>query len=79
MRLLLIMMLALAGCAPPESRTSNDQCLRAKIFKECLVALPAGPASTKYNDWNEVVAACENSAYYQSLRKRENIKEECQL
>lgn len=43
-----------------------DQTKRTTIFMDCLKALPAGPQSTKYNDWDEVVNACESAAYYQS-------------
>ncbi len=60
-----------------EETTSNDQCLRARLFEQCLKALPAGPEATKYNDWDEVVAACESAAYYQSLRAASTIKPEC--
>lgn len=57
----------LAGCDAPRL-PQPDQELRAKIFKECLSAIPKGPERTVYNDWSEVVEACENAAYYQSLR-----------
>lgn len=61
----------------PEDKSSNDQCLRAKLFEQCLKALPAGPQATKYNDWDEVVAKCEVAAYRHSFRKMKHIKEEC--
>ena len=54
-----------------------DQCIRREVFKECMKSLPAGPASTRYNDWDEVVKACEETAYYQSVRPTSVIKEEC--
>ena len=54
-----------------------DQCIRREVFKECMKSLPAGPASTHYNDWDEVVQACEETAYHQSIRKKSVIKEEC--
>lgn len=82
MRLLLaIALLALAGC---EKTTyvqdwGADQCLRRELFQSCMKALPAGPQSTHYNDWDEVVKQCENAAYYQSLRKTAHIKPECQI
>ncbi len=69
--------LVLAGCDVPEKDWGADQCLRIELFQQCLKALPAGPQSTQYNDWNEVVAQCQNAAYYQSLRKQEFIKKEC--
>ena len=70
---------ALAGCEAPEVITGPDQCLRADLFKQCMTTLPAGPQSTKYNDWDEVVAQCQNAAYYQSLRRLINIKPECRI
>lgn len=60
----------LSGCdGEPIAKWEPDQELRAKLFKDCMSALPAGPVATKYNDWDEVVAECGNQAYYQSLRK----------
>lgn len=58
----------LTGCGDlvkqPEYRV--DQTKRIVLFQACLKLLPAGPISTQYNDWSEVVTQCENSAYYQS-------------
>lgn len=65
-----------AGCSD-ELRNGPDQCLRAELFQQCLSAVPAGPESTKYNDWSEVVSGCESASYYQSLRSRALIAEEC--
>ena len=69
----------LAGCTPelPKKTWTYDQCLRAQIFQSCLRALPAGPASTKYNDWDEVVEQCEDAASMQSVRKAGTVKPEC--
>lgn len=64
----------LTGCNPaPGSPASAwqyvpDQALRAQRFDACMQALPAGPVSTHYNDWSEVVDSCADSAYRQSLR-----------
>lgn len=60
-----------------EETTSNDQCLRARLFEQCLKALPAGPQATKYNDWDEVVHQCELAAYRNSFRVMKTIKQEC--
>lgn len=78
---------AIAGCSywdnpqpkpkEPETRMVPDQCLRREIFMQCLQSLPAGPAATKYNDWDEVVGSCGNAAYYQSLRQEQHVKPEC--
>ncbi len=77
--LAIILSVALAGCEAPEQTTSNDQCLRADLFQRCLTGLPAGPQTTQYNDWDEVVKACEAAAYYQSRRKLNAIKPECKI
>lgn len=69
-----IIALAAAGC---DDVSIADQCLRAERFDACLKSLPAGPQSTRYNDWSEVVSACESAAYYQSLRKKSAIRAEC--
>jgi hypothetical protein len=54
-----------------------DQCMRPKLFEQCMKLLPAGPVATQYNDWDEVVSECGRQAYYQSVRKREFVKPEC--
>lgn len=74
-------LLALAGCSKGGGfapQQGYDQCLRREIMKECMAALPAGPVSTKYNDWDEVVAECGTQAGRLSWRKLENVKAECQ-
>jgi hypothetical protein len=65
--------LLLCGCEYPKA----DQCLRREIFQTCMHSLPAGPQSTQYNDWDEVVEACASTAYHQSLRVPNLIKPEC--
>lgn len=69
----------LVGCGklPSEGVYTADQCMRGELFQNCLKALPAGPKTTMYNDWDEVVAQCENVAYYQSKRYERFIKPEC--
>lgn len=64
----------LLGC---EENSRNDQCMRREIFAQCMKLLPAGPESTKYNDWDEVVSECERTAWAQSYRKESAIKPEC--
>lgn len=64
---------ALSGCEESTSpQYTIDRALQREIFKECLTALPAGPVSTKYNDWDEVVEACYHSAGYMARRCYEN-------
>ena len=70
--------LALAACDGPIGVSTPDQCMRPALFASCMRALPAGPVvSQQYNDWDEVVAACESAAYRQSLRNAQHIKPEC--
>lgn len=64
-------LLLLAGCAQsPDELNRNAQrgLLRHEYFVECMKLLPAGPQTTHYNDWNEVVSACDSAAYYQSIQ-----------
>lgn len=80
--LVIVTMLALAGCVetdkPKEPQWVTDQCARRDIFQQCLKALPAGPAQTKYNDWDEVVEACSDVAYWQSrIQDASTVKKEC--
>lgn len=79
----LMMLAALASIAAcdrsmPADLPVTDQCLRAKLFQECLSAVPKGPDVTTYNDWAEVLAECENHAYYASRRTdRTAVTKEC--
>lgn len=70
--------LLLAGCTKSDFVAPKvDQCLRREIFEGCMKLLPAGPQSTQYNDWSEVVEECESAAYYQALRRPELILPAC--
>lgn len=48
----------------------KDTCVRNEIFQQCIQNLPKGPEVTKYNDWDEVVGECSESAYYISNEKK---------
>lgn len=63
--IVILVILLTTGCS---SKQKVDQCLRQELFTRCLTAIPAGPAVTKYNDWDEVVAMCDSIAYRQSIR-----------
>lgn len=76
--LVMVMALLVSGCDSLEPLSAN-QALRSLLFKDCLNNLPAGPQSTHYNDWSEVVSECENSAYYRSLRRGGRLLEEDKL
>jgi hypothetical protein len=78
--LILLAITALTGCEQvQEPRVMRDQCMRQQIFLQCMAALPAGPQTTMYNDWDEVVSECESAAAYQSLRPTQHIKPECRI
>lgn len=70
---------ALTGCTTREEMPINDQCMRNELFQQCMASLPAGPISTKYNDWDEVVEACQSVAYYHSIRPRGAVEPACRL
>jgi hypothetical protein len=53
-KLTLLTSLLLITSCEKKDRTMPDKCLQREIFKECMESLPAGPASTHYNDWDEV-------------------------
>lgn len=73
---LLISLILITSCEKKD-RTMHDMCLQREIFKECMESLPAGPTSTHYNDWDEVVKTCGDIAYSQSKRRESTIKNEC--
>lgn len=59
--------LLLAACSDdryPVYEVRPDK--RIERFDACMKALPPGPQSTHYNDWDEVIWQCDNIAYYQS-------------
>lgn len=67
----------IVGCSGKDVSV-NDQCMRREIFKECMAGLPKGPTHIgTSNDWDEVVRECEHSAYYESMRKKDQVKMEC--
>lgn len=75
--ILSLVLVGVVGCEPMPPKTQSDQCMRAELFKQCMKELPAGPLATHYNDWDEVVAQCDQTAYYQSMRATTAIKPEC--
>lgn len=80
-----VILLAFTGCArvpgvpvePVEPINGIDQCIRERLFKECMASLPVGPTHTQYNDWDEVVDNCASYAYHTSVRKYSSIPLEC--
>lgn len=76
--LILGLTIILTGCNMNGELESwqTDQALRQKIFKDCMESLPAGPQSTHYNDWSEVVDSCDTAAYRQSqkLMRKDRVK-----
>lgn len=76
------LLLLLAACQPHADgtviiRQDLDQCRRVEIFERCLQLAPAGPQSTKYNDWAEVIDQCEGMAMRAAYRDPAYIKPEC--
>lgn len=75
--LAILVALSLCSCGVDAQDEAFDQCLRVELFERCMKAIPPGPTTTEYNDWDEVVASCDNASYYQSLRPAWSIKPEC--
>lgn len=77
--LVLATVVFLAGCDKPMPKPTSgyDQCQRASIFMDCLKNAPAGPHSTKYNDWDEVVDECSTVAARISWRQLSQISPGC--
>lgn len=70
--IVLATLFVLTGCAKtPETlakeapRREERAAYRQAAFYSCMKSLPAGPVSTQYNDWDEVVSTCDNVSYYQ--------------
>lgn len=79
-RLAIVLVLLLAACERTEivrEPIVSDQCLRRELFNECMKSLPAGPISTQYNDWDDVVSECRSYAWSVSTRLESMIKKEC--
>ena len=79
--IMVVFALLLSACGPSIKDNPDifitDYCKREELFQSCMKSLPAGPIATHYNDWNEVVEACGNQAYYGAQRKRKHVTEEC--
>lgn len=81
---LVVACMLLTGCSservPEAIRTDPvviNQCVRADLFKQCMASLPAGPVSTQYNDWDEVVDSCASQMTYLSYRLKSQVPIEC--
>lgn len=71
---------ALLGCDRESVvKTEADQCIRARIFKECMDSIPKTPVVTHENNTAiaNIVKQCDTTAYYQSLRKSSSILPAC--
>lgn len=62
-----ISLIIFPACTRCEWTTNQDE--RQRLFRECMELLPAGPEQTKYNDWDDVVAQCDDVAYKQAIEK----------
>ena len=75
-----VALLSVACTSNPLEQPKPDQCLRSRLFAECMTLLPKGPERiANSNDWSEVVSECETTAYYRSLRRQAEIPKECQI
>lgn len=67
----IFMLMLLAACDAPPLKPAPEwevnQSKRLEYFQICMKSLPAGPLSTQYNDWDEVVSECGSQAYYLAL------------
>lgn len=63
------LVIVLAACQP---EWATDQCLRERLFKECIQA-----ADGKPGDFAETVNECDITAVYQARRSTENVSPEC--
>lgn len=58
--------------------TEFDVCAFERTFDNCMKLLPAGPQSTHYNDWDEVVQECRFTAYRMAeYRPADLVPPEC--
>ena len=57
------------GCSDkPTPKIKIDNELRQHLFFKCLEKVPPSPTTTHYNDWSEVIEACDSSAYYMAKK-----------
>ena len=48
---------------PPMPTYRTDYQKSQELFLKCLETVPAGPTHVKYNDWDEIVESCRQSAF----------------
>lgn len=64
----LLLLIFLAGCTEDRRpKYAVSQAKRQEVFERCLSKIPAGPVSVKYNDWDEVIKACDKIAKSQAM------------
>lgn len=63
-----LLLLAACGAGPDDSpdAVAMRGVLRMELNQYCLAHMPAGPRQTSYNDWDEAIEACYQTAFYQS-------------
>lgn len=62
---IIILFVFLFGCDEASKVREYQQRERQRLFQECLKAIPPGPVTTTYSDWDEVIDACDSAANYQ--------------
>ena len=55
----LVLAVSATGCA---GSWEPNRAKQERIFKECLAAVPPGPTHTQFNDWSEVIEACQDAS-----------------
>jgi hypothetical protein len=63
--ILVFVIILLSGCVR-YSKYIVDRDEQKQNFLQCLAAIPKGPESTHYNDWDEVINSCNNIAESQA-------------
>lgn len=80
MNKIIVLTFLLVGCGGEVVTNTTpvvDVCLQKIYFDDCMKLLPAGPTTTNYNDWSEVISECTNSARLLSFRQSKDVKESC--
>lgn len=71
-----------AGCRKTPGDAVLDQCLRQRLFIECLDHTPRQPAHVgddNDHDGGQAVEACSSAAYLAARRPRVGVAAECLL
>jgi hypothetical protein len=56
-----------------------DVCKQKVYFDECLSKIPEISKSLQYNNWAEIVDACEQSSYKLSIKMSKYVENNCKV